>query len=106
VKTRRPRAIEGAAENGTSKQDPTPRPLPEPSRADLTAIRRRIRLADIIHKLTWDLNDISRLTGLSRRLLERLLAGGEMPCADFVKSRRRLWRSATIRRWVEGGDGK
>jgi hypothetical protein len=61
-------------------------------------------LADIIHKLTWDLNDISDLTGLSRRLLERLLAAGKMPPADlrFGRCRRRLWRPSTIRGWLDG----
>jgi hypothetical protein len=60
-------------------------------------------LADVACKLTWNLDDISRLTGLSRRLLERLLASGRMPRADLdLGVRRRLWRATTIRGWLDG----
>lgn len=54
-------------------------------------------------KLTWDLHDISLLTGLSRRLLERELAAGRMPKCDLRVGRRCLWRPASIRAWIEGG---
>jgi hypothetical protein len=63
----------------------------------------RIELRD---KLLWSLADLVLLLGLSRRMLERLLAAGEMPRADFVKCRRKLWTQATIFRWLEGGGSR
>src|SRR5262245_6464705 len=49
-------------------------------------------------KLTWDLADISALTGLSRRLLERELAAGRFPRADLRVGRRALWKPGTVQR--------
>jgi hypothetical protein len=51
-------------------------------------------------QLFWSLANISTLTTLSRRLLERELSAGRMPPPDQRKGRRCLWRPSTIRRWL------
>ena len=58
----------------------------------------------IHERLTWGLKEISALTGLSSRHLQRELAAGKMPKPDLRIGRRVLWRPETIRRWIgEGG---
>ena len=54
-------------------------------------------------RLTWDLNDIASLTGLSRRHVERLRQDGRMPAPDAKCGRRILWFPKTIRTWLERG---
>jgi hypothetical protein len=107
---RRPRPDRvGGATTGTntdsSTADRTPvtpaDPLPTP--ANPLIVHRRLRLEDIVHKLTWDLDDISALTGLSRRWLEGAIASGRMRQPDIRCGRRCLWRPETIREWIEGG---
>jgi hypothetical protein len=57
----------------------------------------------ILERLTWGLNDLAALTGLSRRSLERARSGGRLPPPDLRVGKRVLWRRETIRRWIEGG---
>jgi hypothetical protein len=63
------------------------------------------RVVPIHEKLVWSADDISALTGLSRRLLERERSAGRMPPPDIRVGRRVLWRPETIRRWI-GEDGQ
>ena len=56
-------------------------------------------------RLLWDLADISALTGLSRRLLERQRAAGKLPPPDMKAGRRVLWRPATIESWISRQGG-
>jgi hypothetical protein len=97
-KPARSRGTNGAA--GPIGPPAEPATLTEPSR-DLpqSAVPRRWRedLAQIKHKLLWDLHDIALLTGLSRRLLERMIASGKFPCADLRCGRRCLYRPRTVR---------
>jgi hypothetical protein len=62
---------------------------------------RRLRLSDIAAKLAWDTKDLGRLLGVSDRLIDRLVASGRIVQPDLRFSRRRLWRSETIRRWLD-----
>jgi hypothetical protein len=100
----------GAARIETRPSDPiAPRPgYTTPSadpQADPAAVRcrrrHRCRLTDVAHQEAWSEHDISRLTTMSVRLLQRLLASGRMPRPDLNFSRRRLWRPATIRQWLD-----
>jgi hypothetical protein len=54
-------------------------------------------------RLTWDLNDLESLTGLSRRHFERLRKVGRLPAPDAKCGRRVLWFPATIRAWLANG---
>jgi predicted DNA-binding transcriptional regulator AlpA len=67
---------------------------------DLETVRSVVPIHD---RLAWDLDEISVLTSLSRRTLERLRAGGKFPRPDLTVGRRVLWRPETVRRWIEGG---
>jgi hypothetical protein len=103
---RRPQSdgTEGVARAVTEHLDPTSPALngPIPTSTDPVADRRhRLPLTDVVVQLTWSLDDISRLTTLSRRLLERMLSCGRMPRADLQIGRRRLWFPASIFRWLE-----
>jgi predicted DNA-binding transcriptional regulator AlpA len=51
--------------------------------------------------LTWGLDDIEALTGLSRRTLERLRSSGKFPRPDLVVGRRVLWRPSSIQEWID-----
>jgi predicted DNA-binding transcriptional regulator AlpA len=57
----------------------------------------------IHERLTWGLDDLSALTGLSRRTLERERSAGRLPKPDLRVGKRVLWKPETIREWVEGG---
>jgi hypothetical protein len=64
------------------------------------------RVVPIHEKLVWSADDVSALTGLSRRLLERERSAGRMPSPEIRVGRRVLWRPETIRRWIEEGGRK
>ena len=53
-------------------------------------------------QIAYRLNDIARLTGLSRRYLERMLAAGEMPKPNLRLRRTSLWHHETVDRWLRG----
>jgi predicted DNA-binding transcriptional regulator AlpA len=65
---------------------------PPPNPAPPVAIR---------DKLAWGWDEISALTGVSRRLLERQLSAGKMPHPDVRIGRRVLWRPASIIAWFD-----
>jgi hypothetical protein len=80
---------------------------PEAAPPGVTA--RPIKLADSVpirDRLAWDLADIASLLGVSRRLLERTRAAGNMPPPDIAIGRRILWRPATIDRWLDWLESK
>jgi predicted DNA-binding transcriptional regulator AlpA len=68
--------------------------------SDPTAPASAVSIHD---KLVWGWDDITALTGLSRRLLERQLSAGKMPRPDLRVGRRVLWRPSTIKSWIGGG---
>jgi predicted DNA-binding transcriptional regulator AlpA len=97
MKAKRPRSggTEGVAGTAVVPINPTPAIPADPPPA--------IPIRD---KLLWDLNDITLLTGLSRRLLEKELSAGRFPRPDLRIGRRCLWKPATIKRFLgieEGG---
>jgi hypothetical protein len=57
----------------------------------------------IHERLTWGLDDLSALTGLSRRTLERERSAGRLPPPDARIGRRVLWTRATLLTWLEKG---
>jgi predicted DNA-binding transcriptional regulator AlpA len=65
---------------------------------ETAAVSQPVRLAD---RLTWGLDDITALTGLSRRTLERERSAGNFPPPDIRVGRRVLWRPETIHRWID-----
>jgi predicted DNA-binding transcriptional regulator AlpA len=52
-------------------------------------------------RLTWGLDEIAAVTGLSRRLLERERSAGRLPAPDLAFGRRVLWFPRTIRDWLD-----
>jgi hypothetical protein len=101
MKEQRPRlgtgGAAGAIELAPNSSPATPS---EPTlAAPQSAISQRWRedLAQIRLKLLWDLSDIALLTGLSRRLLERMISNGKFPRADLRCGRRCLYRPRTVR---------
>jgi hypothetical protein len=102
-RTPRPAGTRGAAETIELPLNSSPAPLPDlPPAVPRSAVPRRWLedLAQIAHKLTWDLREISLLTGLSRRLLERELAAGRFPRPDLRVGRRCLWFQTSVRRYL------
>ena len=65
--------------------------------------RHAVPIAD---RLTWGLDDLTALTGLSRRTLERERSAGRLPAPDKRVGKRPLWTPATIRRWLAEGGGR
>jgi hypothetical protein len=57
----------------------------------------------IQERLTWGIDDLSALTGLSRRTLEREKSAGRLPAPDIRVGRRPLWLKQTILGWLEKG---
>jgi hypothetical protein len=101
----RPRLGTGGAA-GTIELAPNSRPAipsePTPTTPQSSVPQRwRDDLAQIRLKLLWDLSDIALLTGLSRRLLERMIASGKFPRADLRCGRRCLYRPRTVRQHLE-----
>jgi predicted DNA-binding transcriptional regulator AlpA len=86
----------------------TPRPPRQPAPAEpppkSTAAETDHHAVPIADRLTWGLDDLTALTGLSRRTLERERSAGRLPKPDLKVGKRVLWTPATIRRWLaEGG---
>lgn len=85
---------------------PLPSCQPESTEPPLKATtagpdRLAVPIAD---RLTWGLDDLTALTGLSRRTLERERSAGRLPKPDLKVGKRVLWTPSTIRRWLaEGG---
>jgi hypothetical protein len=68
-----------------------------------TDARVRPPAVPIHERLTWGLDDLSALTGLSRRTLERERSAGRLPPPDLRVGKRVLWKPETVRAWIEGG---
>jgi predicted DNA-binding transcriptional regulator AlpA len=49
------------------------------------------------------INDLATVLSCSRRLVERMCAGGKVPKPDLKVGRMPRWRADTIRRWIEDG---
>ncbi len=59
----------------------------------------------IADRLLWGLDDLTALTGASRRTFERERSAGRLPPPDKKIGKRPFWLPSTIRRWIgEGGD--
>jgi predicted DNA-binding transcriptional regulator AlpA len=54
----------------------------------------------IHERLTWDLDDLEALTGISRRTWERWKSAGKLPRPIKI-GRRVLWPADSIRRWLQ-----
>lgn len=63
------------------------------------------KVVSIRDRLTWDLADISALTGMSKRWFERERSAGRMPPPDVRCGRRIMWRPATIEGWLDEQGG-
>jgi predicted DNA-binding transcriptional regulator AlpA len=53
-------------------------------------------------RLPYRWSDLVKITGLSRRFLERALSAGELPKPDRSIRRTHLWHHDTINRWLAG----
>ena len=49
------------------------------------------------------IDDLARILGCSRRLMERMRSAGKVPEPDIKIGKMPRWRVETIRRWIEGG---
>jgi hypothetical protein len=77
---------------------------PEAMPSEAVPLTRPIKLVDSVpirDRLLWDLNDITALTGLSRRFLERQLATGAMVACDTRVGRRCFWKPDRIIGWLD-----
>ncbi|MDE2100033.1 MAG: hypothetical protein KGL39_22455 [Patescibacteria group bacterium] len=64
----------------------------------------RFRMVDAVpvrDKLLWSWDDVSALTSMSRRMLEREVSAGRMPAPDVRIGRRACFRPATITTWLD-----
>jgi predicted DNA-binding transcriptional regulator AlpA len=57
-------------------------------------------------RLALRMADLTRLTGLSRRLIERERSAGRFPQPDRVVGRCPLWRPETISAWLSLESGR
>jgi predicted DNA-binding transcriptional regulator AlpA len=54
-------------------------------------------------RLTWRMDELAAVLGVSRRALERERSAGRFPRPDLQIGRMPLWRPETIREWVGRG---
>jgi predicted DNA-binding transcriptional regulator AlpA len=52
---------------------------------------------DHLHKI----NEVARILSMGKRTLERMIAAGEFPQADFRCRRIARWRSSTVQAWID-----
>jgi hypothetical protein len=66
------------------------------------------RLADRpgLEPLTVRIDQVARLLGVSRRIIERERAAGRFPAADLRVGKLPLWRVSTVRAFVESERGR
>ena len=90
-----------------------------PERADVEpADRQSIELpstAETVHRgehwtptstaerLTYRLQEVAEVLGISRRTVERLRSAGKFPRPDLQLGRMPVWSRTTLLRWLEGG---
>src|SRR5262249_11541209 len=77
--------------------------LPDATASPVDSDDTSRRVVPIHDRLTWGLDDLEALTGLSRRTLERERSAGRLPRPDLRVGRRVLWKPATILAWLERG---
>jgi predicted DNA-binding transcriptional regulator AlpA len=56
-----------------------------------------------IERLAFRIDEVARTLGISRRLLERQISAGKFPKADVRMGRCPLWKTATVREWIDKG---
>jgi excisionase family DNA binding protein len=59
--------------------------------------------AAIVERLAYSIAEIAAGLGIGRRTLEREIAAGRFPKADFYIGRLPRWRSDTVLDWIERG---
>ena len=59
-----------------------------------------------VARLTLRIGEVAATLGVSRRAIERERSAGRFPAPDLTIGRMPLWRTETIRNWVEGGGAK
>ena len=98
-------SVDHAVDESTSLTSTANQAGPIDSRSAKRATKPTRAAAEIPldQRLTWDLNDIASVTGLSRRHFERFRQDGRMPAPDAKCGRRILWFPKTIRMWLERG---
>ncbi len=57
-------------------------------------------------RLTYGLNELAAVIGVSRRSIERERSAGRFPKPDVKIGKRPFWRVETIRKWAEGGGSR
>jgi excisionase family DNA binding protein len=117
MKARRPRpGSGGAAGTGTEHSDPILRPSTDlpPDQAAAVTLAPRPTLAAAIKpiprvplrdKLLWSLDDLAALLGISRRMLERMLASGRLCQPSLRIGRRILFKPEAIHAWLDQQGG-
>jgi predicted DNA-binding transcriptional regulator AlpA len=60
----------------------------------------RLGAGNVIESLL-SIDDLIRILGCSRRLLERMRAAGKLPHPDIMIGRMPRWKAETIRDWIE-----
>lgn len=79
-------------------------PAAEPHDAPAAAPDRLV--VPIADRLLWGLDDLTAMTGASRRTFERERSAGRLPPPDKKIGKRPFWTPATIRRWIAEGGGR
>ena len=59
-----------------------------------------------LERLTYGLNELAAVIGVSRRSIERDRSAGRFPKPDMKIGKRPLWRVETIQEWIKGGGSK
>jgi predicted DNA-binding transcriptional regulator AlpA len=54
------------------------------------------------NRIAWRMADLTALTGLSRRMIERERSAGRFPAPDRFVGRCPLWRPETVDAWLRG----
>ncbi len=58
----------------------------------------------VVERLTYRLDEVAALLGVSRRTIERERSAGRFPKPDLHIGRAPLWKRETLVRWIaEGG---
>jgi excisionase family DNA binding protein len=57
-------------------------------------------------RLTYRLDEVAKLLGVSRRTIERERAAGRFPKPDLWIGRTPLWRRETLVQWIAEGGGR
>jgi hypothetical protein len=94
TKEQRPWRGTAKAVDGRKTIHPNPTTTPAPHQDSVGPV-------PILEKLLWGWDDLTALTGLSKRLLQREVSARRMPGPDVRICRRALWRPATITMWLE-----